>query len=90
MEPEKKSNGALVGIVIVVIVLVVGGIYMWQSSKNYLNDVDVQTEPIATENNSNKSDNLQKEINANELDNLQKEIDTTDTNIDANAINSVQ
>ena len=32
MEPEKKSNGALVGLVIVVIILIVGGIYVWYSN----------------------------------------------------------
>lgn len=30
MEPEKKSNGALVGLVIIVIILIIGGVYMWQ------------------------------------------------------------
>lgn len=30
MEPEKKSNGALVGLIIVIILLIIGGIYMWQ------------------------------------------------------------
>jgi len=33
MEPEKKSNGALVGLVIIIIILVVGGLYMWQAKK---------------------------------------------------------
>ena len=34
MEPEKKSDGALVGLVVIIIILAIGGIYMWQSSKN--------------------------------------------------------
>ena len=33
MEPEKKSNGAFVGLVIIIIILVIGGIYIWQSSQ---------------------------------------------------------
>ncbi len=33
MEPEKKSNGAFVGLVVIIIILVVGGIYIWQSSQ---------------------------------------------------------
>lgn len=32
MEPEKKSNGALVGSIIIIIILVIGGIYFWQTS----------------------------------------------------------
>lgn len=31
MEPEKKSNGALVGSIIVIIILVLGGIYFWMN-----------------------------------------------------------
>ena len=31
MEIEKKSNGALVGLVVIIIILIVGGIYIWQS-----------------------------------------------------------
>ena len=33
MEPEKKANGAIVGLVIIVVILVIGGIYMWQVNK---------------------------------------------------------
>ena len=28
MEPEKKPNGALVGLVVIIVLLVVGGIYL--------------------------------------------------------------
>lgn len=78
METEKKSNGALVGIVIVVIILVIGGIYMWQINKNVTDNTNIEKGGVIT-----TTDSV-------ELDTLQKEIDTTDTNIDANTINSVQ
>ncbi|MBI5139544.1 hypothetical protein HZA26_02970 [Candidatus Nomurabacteria bacterium] len=32
MEPEEKSNGALVGSFIIIIILILGGIYVWQKS----------------------------------------------------------
>ncbi len=32
METEQKSNGALVGLIIIVIILIVGGIYFWKNS----------------------------------------------------------
>ena len=39
MEPEKKSNGALVGSIIIILILVIGGIYIWQSKvKNVLEE----------------------------------------------------
>ena len=34
MEPDKKTNGALVGLVVIIIILVIGGIYMWKSNEN--------------------------------------------------------
>ena len=32
MEPEQKSNGALVGLIIIIIILVLGGIYLLKNS----------------------------------------------------------
>ncbi len=31
MEPEKKSNGALIGSIIVIIILIAGGVYFWMT-----------------------------------------------------------
>lgn len=32
MESQKKSNGALVGSIIIIIILILGGIYFWKNS----------------------------------------------------------
>lgn len=29
MEPQKKSNGALIGSIVVILILVLGGVYFW-------------------------------------------------------------
>lgn len=34
MEPEKKSNGALIGSIIILIILIVGGIYLFKNIRN--------------------------------------------------------
>lgn len=46
MEPttDKKSNGALVGAIIVILILVLGGFYLWQT--NSLKDKEDGSEPI--------------------------------------------
>ena len=44
MEPEKKSNGALIGLIIIIIILIVGGLYMWQKNKNVVNETNTQAE----------------------------------------------
>lgn len=79
MEPEKKSNGALIGSVVIIIILIIGGIYVWMSNKNTadITDADVLTESAPTDDSA-------------ELDTLEQEIDVTDTDVGANAIDSVQ
>ena len=39
MEPnvDKKSNGATIGAIIVIIILVLGGLYVWQYQKGEIN-----------------------------------------------------
>lgn len=46
MEPttEKKSNGALMGSIIVIVILILGGIYMWMSKANIPTDQQIQEE----------------------------------------------
>ncbi|MFA5840880.1 MAG: hypothetical protein WC847_01225 [Candidatus Paceibacterota bacterium] len=69
MEPEKKSNGALIGLIVIVVILIIGGIYMWQSKvKTTLEDKKLQTENVVP-------------ADANELNALGQTIDTTDTNV---------
>ena len=62
MEPEKKSNGAFVGLVIIIIILVVGGIYMWQ-----LKDKETETlypEDTITTEDSTELDSLEADVGA--------------------------
>lgn len=78
MEPEKKSNGAMVGLVVIIIILIIGGIYMWQSKK----DAPIEEVPL-------QSDTVTAQESA-DLDALEQDLNTADSNIDANVINSVQ
>lgn len=70
MEPEKKAGGAFVGLVVIVIILILGGIYMWKVNKDATKDIDtgVQTE-------------AQNELDTNELNMLEQEISTIDTDL---------
>ncbi len=61
MEPEQKSNGALVGAIIVIIILIVGGIYVWQSSITKEKQIESET---ATVEDSNDLDTLQQDVGA--------------------------
>jgi len=74
MEPEKKSNGALIGLAIIIIILIVGGIYIWQSRE--MPEIPVQSETITNEDSS-------------ELDTLEADLQMTDTEtgVDVDAVN---
>lgn len=75
MEPEKKSNGALVGLIIIIIILIIGGIYVWQVRKNSAEKNAIQSENITAED-SNNLNSLETDVNNT----------NTDTGVDVNAI----
>lgn len=77
MEPEKKSNGALIGIIIIIIILVAGGIYVWQSK--------VETQPEGTIEGQVVSPGDEAE-----LDSLEQEMEGVDTSIEASVVESVE
>jgi hypothetical protein len=79
MEPEKKSNGALVGLVVIVIILIIGGIYIWQSNKSAPESTPApvgQNEAVSNQDSAS-------------LDALDQDMQKTDTNtgVDVNAVN---
>jgi uncharacterized protein YpmB len=75
MDPEKKSNGALVGLVVIIIILIIGGIYIWQSNKKATEKVQNQIEAVTTQ-------------DATDLNTIDADLQTTDTNVgvDANTL----
>ena len=77
MEPTKKSNGALIGLIIIIIILVVGAIYIWMTNKNSAEKVqNTQAEAVSNQ-------------DAAALDALDKDIGATDTNVntDVSSVN---
>jgi len=83
MEPQtqqKKSHGALIGSLIIVVIILIGGIYIWQARTQ-----DAKEEKARQEQAIIDSENIQ---TGNELDSLEQEINNTDTNtgVDTNQI----
>ena len=66
MEPENKTSGAFVGLVIIIIILVAGGIYMWKSNENRML---LESETITTEDSA-------------DLDALEQDLGATSTELD--------
>jgi len=79
MEPEKKSNGAFVGLIIIIIILVVGGVYIWLSNKKAAEKMQAgqaQYEAVTDQ-------------DAAALNSLEQDANGTDANasVDVNAVN---
>lgn len=80
MEPnvDKKSNGAFIGAIIVIIILVLGGLYVWQNQ----NKENTEPKNKVGEENTDQSSAV---INAyNELEAFDQELGTTNTNVEVN------
>lgn len=77
MEPEKKSNGALIGSIIIIIILIAGGIYVWKSKVEPLPEGTLQGEVVSP-------------ADQDELNSLEVEVNSANSDLEANAINSVE
>lgn len=78
-QPEKKSYGALIGSIIIIVILLIGGIYVWQTKVREIKREQLRVKMQADAINA---------ANMNEINTLQQDINSTDTNtgVDANAI----
>jgi cell division protein FtsL len=81
MEKEKKSHGALIGSIIVVVLLIIGGIYVWQTK---IKETQLLNQKIQEEISKINEENI------NELDSLEVEISSIETELDDEIINSVE
>lgn len=79
MEPEEKSHGALMGVIIIVIILILGGVYLvYQSIKEREAAMETQTtetqqeEPLDLDGTSTTT--VETEIEMMDFENLDSEI----------------
>ena len=79
MGPEKKSYGALIGSIIIIVILVIGGLYVWQTKVKEIKLKQQQAEMQAAAISA---------ANMNELKTLEQDLNSTDvsTGVDAEAI----
>lgn len=78
MDQNKKSNGALIGSIIVIIILVVGGIYVFKMNIQKVKDTQKANEQINTANVLSSSDetaDIEADLNNN------ANMDVLDTNL---------
>ena len=81
METDKKSNGAFIGSIIVVLILVLGGVYLWTSNSLKDKETVVRTEEQRKQKTLGEL-NAASAIEA-ELDGFDQANGNMDTNFDA-------
>jgi flagellar basal body-associated protein FliL len=81
MEKDKKSNGAFVGLAVIIVILVVGGIYIWMSNQN-----SGAVSPVSQTSPSSQA--LTNQDSA-QLNSLEQDINSanTSTGVDASTVN---
>ena len=47
MDTEKKTSGEFFGLIIIIIILIVGGIYIWKSQIKKIQEIKVQNSATA-------------------------------------------
>lgn len=79
MTTERESKGPVVGIVVIIILLILGGVYLWQSEAPTETPVetatttDTTTDDLNTQGTSTDESSIEADVNATSLNNLDKE-----------------
>ncbi len=72
MEPEQKSNGALVGLIVIITILILGGVYLW--NQNQKNNSELEKKISETSTSDENTTEMQANLNSVDLENLDSAI----------------
>ncbi|TSD03210.1 MAG: hypothetical protein Athens071416_271 [Parcubacteria group bacterium Athens0714_16] len=91
--PQTKSTGAIIGSIIIIIVLIIGGLYLWGKQiiqtetqisltpEQILSETDPALDSLNTQGTSTKITNIEADLNTTDLNNLDKELKNIDTEL---------
>jgi uncharacterized protein HemX len=80
--PHKQSSGPLIGIIIIVLVMALGGVYFWKTTLQERNDattdeaVATEVEALKTQGTSDDINSIEADLSATDLDALNSELDS--------------
>ena len=83
MTPDQETKGPLVGIVIIIILLIIGGVYLWQSRTapetipQTSTSTDQVVEQLGQQSTSTDLADIEADVNATDLDSLDAEFDSS-------------
>ncbi|MFA5838794.1 MAG: hypothetical protein WC849_02555 [Candidatus Paceibacterota bacterium] len=85
--PKTKSTGAIVGSIIIIVILVIGGLYLWgkqitkvenqqaTTPEQILSEPDQALDSLKNQSTSDEIKSIEIDLNATNLDNLNKELE---------------
>ncbi|MBI1974421.1 MAG: hypothetical protein HYS51_01000 [Candidatus Zambryskibacteria bacterium] len=75
-QPSGSSSGPIVGIIIILIVIILAGLYFWGQRGSMPNDTNAENTEVSTESISTQSDSDDAASIENDLNNTDLEVDT--------------
>jgi hypothetical protein len=87
MIPDKETKGPMVGIIVIIILLVIGGIYLWQSrtAPEVINITSTSTDPttqqLGSQSTSVNLEDIEADVNNTNFDDLDAELDEIETEL---------
>ena len=89
LTPERESKGPVVGIVVIIVLLILGGVYLWQSKSVELplntspttDTGDELTNQLSNQGSSSNPEEITADVNATNLDGLDKELNQIGTEL---------
>ncbi len=83
LSPERESKGPVVGIVVIIVLLILGGVYLWQSKSTEVpvntddqtaSTTDEMTQQLSNQGSSTNPKDIEADVNATNLDGIDKEL----------------
>lgn len=83
LSPERESKGPVVGIVVIIVLLILGGVYLWQSKSvetpvnngdQTASTTDEMTANLSTQGSSTDPKDIEADVNATSYDGIDKEV----------------
>lgn len=83
LSPERESKGPVIGIVVIIVLLILGGVYLWQSKSvevpvntgdQTTGSTDQLTTELSTQGSSTNPQDIEADVNATNLNGIDQEL----------------
>lgn len=76
-EPKGGSAGPIIGIIVILIIIILGGLYFWNERSENMVTEDESMETINEQNESDDTTSIEADLDATDIDNVDSEINAS-------------